>query len=663
MSREHFNAARPFVEGESPPTAAAIGALVGLDVDGRIRSWNATAAELTGYTAAEVVGEDLGVLLPGDADGSIVHGMFDGGVDREQFVDQWDLKRKDGGRFTATVTIAVGRGSDDGRMGYHCAIAVDGTVNPRNRDGPGSRRWLETLFEESPDAVVVHDDAGRIQAVNEQNVRDLGYSREELRSMNVADFDVDHDLPELRELWARMEPEDRVKAPSEHRRKDGTTFPVEVWVTKLTVGEQSHFLALGRDVTAQRERERALERSRTSLQRVRQITESLRPLNRALARASTREEIQSLVCEQLAATDMYRFVWYGEYDPLDERIDFQASAGAGGGYLDSVEIPVRDDERFLGPSALAIRSGEVRASREIVDDPSFEPWRDEALARGFRSGAAIPVLVEGNVYGVVGVYADRPKAFDEYERGLLGELGERVGHALQAAEHRRLLHADAVDELVFRTADDRSPFVAASDRFGCRLELEGVVPAADDAYVCYLSVEGTDPERVVSFFENAEGVSAPRVVAADTTTGTIEYRVCESPVTKLLEYDATVSSAVIEDGVETVYGQVAPTGSTKQIVAGMRSAYADLELVAKRTVDRPPHTTEDVTAALSESLTQRQREALAMAYHAGFFESPRRSTGDELADALGIAASTFYLHVRRGTLNALEQLDAFDVIE
>jgi PAS domain S-box-containing protein len=764
-------------------------ALVGLDTRGAVRTWNRPATALTGFEPTDVIGDDLDELVAADVDSEWSQRAIEQAADGDQFVDEIRLERKDAEPFRAAITVAVARDADGNPSGYHCSIEAVGDEETTNRSSVRSQQWLQALFDKSPDAIAVHDESGRILAVNEQNVDDLGYSRETLRSMNVADFDVGHDRAELQELWNGMATGDRVKTSSVHRRKDGTTFPVEVWVTKLGIGDELQFLALGRDVserdraqrrlaaerdvfdagpvvlfersaaagwpieyvssnvgeileytpeelvgardyadlvhprdlpavesafeslpgdaedqfdiepyrvltatdevrwvretttvlhetdgsvrylgylidvTDQKERERTLERQRTSLKRIQQITESLRPLNRELIRASTPEEIQSVVCDQLARTDSYEFVWYGEYDPLAERIIPRVSTGNDDGFLESIEITVGEGETALGPAGRTVRTKEVHASRSIVSDPSFEPWREEALARGFRSGAAIPVVVEGNVHGVVGVYSDRPRAFDEYEQGLLEELGERIGHALQAAEQRRLLYADSVAELVFRTADDRSPFVAASEQCDCRLELEGIIPAVGSTYVSYLTVTGADPADVVSFFETADGIEEPRVISSDGPSGTIEYRVCTSPVTKLLEYDATVSSAVIEDGVETVHGEVAPEVPTQPIVAGMQSAYADLELVAKRTVDRPFRSTEGVSAVVDDVLTDRQREVLSLAYHAGFFESPRRSTGDDLADVLGIAAPTFYLHVRRGTKNVLGKLAEFDVLE
>lgn len=664
MTGEGYEPPRPIARSRAPDLDGDDAtAIVGLDTTGAVRTWNRSASALTGHDAADVIGTDLDAILADDVDSGWVRRAIEQAENEGQFVDEVPFEGAETRRFWATVTVAVARDADGDSSGYLCSIEAVGTEEPTNQSTALSRQWLQALFDKSPDAIAVHDESGRIQAVNEQTVEDLGYSREAFRLMNVADFDVDHDLAELTELWAGMAIGDRVKTSTVHRRKDGTTFPVDVWLTKLGVGDEVQFLALGRDVTDQKKRERVLERQRTSLKRVKQVTERLRPLNRELVRASTPEEIRAVVCEQLAMTDSYEFVWYGEYDPLAERIIPRASAGADDGYLDSIEVTVGDGETAQGPAGRAVRTKSVHASRSFDSDPSFEPWREEALARGFRSGAAIPVVVEGNVRGIVGVYSDRPKAFDEYERGVLEELGERVGHALQAAEQRRLLCADSVEELVFRTADDRSPFVAASEQLDCRLELDAIIPAVASTYVSYLTVDGADPADVVAFFETTDGIEEPRVISSDGPTGTIEYRVCTSPVTKVLEYDATVSSAVIEDGVETVHGEVAPEVPTQPIVAGMRSAYSDLELVAKRTVDRPFRSTERVTAAVDDVLTDRQREVLALAYHAGFFESPRRSTGDDLADALGIAASTFYLHVRRGTKNVLGELAEFDVLE
>lgn len=121
------------------------------------------------------------------------------------------------------------------------------------------RKRLQTLFEDLPDAVVIHDAEGNVLDVNNQTVNDLGYSRGELLSMNVSDFEVGITIEGLRETWAGMEIGSREKGDGRHCRKDGSTFPVEVWVDKVNIGGEQRFIALSRDVTEKHQREQRLE--------------------------------------------------------------------------------------------------------------------------------------------------------------------------------------------------------------------------------------------------------------------------------------------------------------------------------------------------------------------------------------------------------------------
>ena len=126
-------------------------------------------------------------------------------------------------------------------------------------------RRLQVLFDEAPDAVVIHDVDGTVLDVNEQMVQDLGYSHEELLSMQVTDFEVGKEPEELREIWTGMEVGDRDKGEGRHRRKDGSTFPVTVWVNKVEIDGAIRFVALSRDVTEREAHRQERERSNTVL--------------------------------------------------------------------------------------------------------------------------------------------------------------------------------------------------------------------------------------------------------------------------------------------------------------------------------------------------------------------------------------------------------------
>ena len=122
-----------------------------------------------------------------------------------------------------------------------------------------ARKRLRVLFEKAPDSITVHDVDGNILDGNEQLLENLGYTREELLSMNVTDFAVGLDPAESREVWRGMDTGEVHKVEGTHERKDGSTFPVWVWVAKLEVDGEPRFLALARNISERKRREQRLE--------------------------------------------------------------------------------------------------------------------------------------------------------------------------------------------------------------------------------------------------------------------------------------------------------------------------------------------------------------------------------------------------------------------
>jgi predicted DNA binding protein len=79
-----------------------------------------------------------------------------------------------------------------------------------------------------------------------------------------------------------------------------------------------------------------------------------------------------------------------------------------------------------------------------------------------------------------------------------------------------------------------------------------------------------------------------------------------------------------------------------EFASRLESYYRDVTLVARR-----QHALTDRETMREEAgLTDRQHEVLEAAYHSGFFEWPRYSTGEEIASALDISQPAFLDHLR-----------------
>ncbi len=115
------------------------------------------------------------------------------------------------------------------------------------------------LVEHASDAIFVHDMEGNFVDVNYQACKSLGYERDELLAMNVRDVEASAIASNRDEsVWPRLRQGTAVTVNGAHRRKDGTTFPVEVRIGLLTHESKPMIVAMARDVTERKLAEQLL---------------------------------------------------------------------------------------------------------------------------------------------------------------------------------------------------------------------------------------------------------------------------------------------------------------------------------------------------------------------------------------------------------------------
>jgi PAS domain S-box-containing protein len=117
-----------------------------------------------------------------------------------------------------------------------------------------------TLFESCGDAVFVLSFTGRICSANPAATRMTGYSSAELLTMSIGELDFEPDAKMVPERLRRLRGGETLSFEITHRRKDGTTFPVEVVATPTRIGETDFILAFDRDISVRKETERERDR-------------------------------------------------------------------------------------------------------------------------------------------------------------------------------------------------------------------------------------------------------------------------------------------------------------------------------------------------------------------------------------------------------------------
>jgi PAS domain S-box-containing protein len=254
------------------------------------------------------------------------------------------------------------------------------------------------------------------------------------------------------------------------------------------------------------------ERAEEALRRLNRTSRAISECNQAVVRATSEPELLEAICRIVVERGGYRMVWVG-FAEADEAKTVRpvAHAGVEEGYLDVLHVTYADTERGRGPTGTAIRERRVFTCRDVLSEPRFAPWRDEALKRGYASVIALPLLRDGKAFGTLNIYSARPDAFDAEEESLLTELTNDLAYGITAlrtrAEHERAEAALRRSEDHFRALiENSSDVILVVDR-------KGTVGYASPSVERVL---GYKPEEAIgrSGFDTIVPADIPRAIAA-----------------------------------------------------------------------------------------------------------------------------------------------------
>ncbi|MDH3280305.1 MAG: response regulator, partial [Gammaproteobacteria bacterium] len=146
---------------------------------------------------------------------------------------------------TKKIPIALG----DDKAVYLLGISEDITQRKQaEREVRITEKRYRNVVEHAADAFFLHDMDGRFVDVNRQACVSLGYTREELLTMSVPDIEIHFDAENVEGHWSDLQKGVPQTVSGLHRRKDGTTFPVEVRLRLMRFGDERQVIAAARDI-------------------------------------------------------------------------------------------------------------------------------------------------------------------------------------------------------------------------------------------------------------------------------------------------------------------------------------------------------------------------------------------------------------------------------
>jgi diguanylate cyclase (GGDEF)-like protein/PAS domain S-box-containing protein len=242
------------------------GAVIVVDLAAKIRVVNRAAAHMLGYEEQELLGHHLRTIFEASESmntGQLLHSL-------SVFENSMRWRTRDGTAIDVSASSSFVRDADGSPVGV-VYVAQDVTERLRAEEAVReSERRYRVLFDGNPLSMWVYDrETLNFVAVNDAAVRHYGYSKEEFLRMRITDIRPAEDAPLLEKALAAMARTD-VARTFRHRRKDGSTFNVEITSFEFVSGGRLSRLVIAVDVT---ERMLADERLRESEERYRLLFE------------------------------------------------------------------------------------------------------------------------------------------------------------------------------------------------------------------------------------------------------------------------------------------------------------------------------------------------------------------------------------------------------
>ncbi|HKJ87016.1 MAG TPA: GAF domain-containing protein, partial [Gammaproteobacteria bacterium] len=300
-----------------------------------------------------------------------------------------------------------------------------------------SRDLYVDLYDSAPVAYVTLNGEGLVLSSNLTAARLLGTDRESLGGKPLTGFlrpeDIQRFFAYLKGLLGAGEAGPLELGLGPRGRPPRTIMVEGVRAVSPEDGETLARLTLT-DITESKGAEALQSRVNRALRALNAIQQTVRD-------AEDPEKLTEEVCEYLHREAGYALVWVGQ--PVEDAVEDSGTVRllAASGKTDYVRETVGHIRWKAGPEGRGTFVRVVQTHRPVISnslgtDPSFVPWREKALDHGLNAVAALPLLENGRILGVLGLYAEEAESFEDQELEWLYRVADELATAWVSLRHR-----------------------------------------------------------------------------------------------------------------------------------------------------------------------------------------------------------------------------------
>lgn len=214
---------------------------------------------ILGYTPEEVLGKSAFDIIPSPEREKVQEEFASLKEGRKSFAHLLNVNQHKNGSLVTLESSGVPIIDSEG--GFHGYRGIDRNISERKQFEEALREGME-IYKAAINTPAMGfwavDTQGRLVEVNDAYTRQSGYSREELLQVRIQDLEAKQMPDEIKANIAKFRDAGYGRFRTEHQRKDGTRWPLEV-VTTFSQIQGGRFFAFLEDITDKIEQERRLE--------------------------------------------------------------------------------------------------------------------------------------------------------------------------------------------------------------------------------------------------------------------------------------------------------------------------------------------------------------------------------------------------------------------